>query len=89
MTKNPIAFAWYYAKWALGWITRKPFVWVDPHPWPEADIEEPWNKQTWHAVRPRFSGLLSKRPCGCTSRFGRIIYYNMSCSKHGLNLFDD
>lgn len=68
-------------RWLLWGLRRKPFVWGDP---PDDGYVEPFNRDTWMAVRPRYYGLMKRLPCGCSRRLGRVVLFAMGCEKHGL-----
>lgn len=83
--RNNLRDLWGYLRnwfWFSGvFILKKDVVWVDQSD--GSEIVEHWTRrQMWGPLRPRLWGFMTKLPCGCSRRMGRIALYNMNCEKH-------
>lgn len=64
-------FVWYVLFESKGWVEY------------EGAEREFWGRKKVWVLRPRWSGLLKERKCGCTFRLGRIQYILWDCEIHG------
>lgn len=75
------------ARHIVATVRNAPVEWVDVNT--GAVESEAWSRRSyWRTFRPRYDAFLNRLDCGCSRRFGHIVYYRMGCPENHGGMLD-